>query len=162
MIREVIQTIPYTLPSDTDKFIVTVTLTENEVYYGHSYYATADKTPGDIFDAYLDGKDIYAKVGDQYIPFIGGNIGDVVFTIGVKTDGVLTEIRLTGSDDPDNDVWTFTATRSAVDSDETGDYMELENRPKIEGVTLEGDKTFPELNLDVLSNIEIERILSSE
>lgn len=35
-------------------------------------------------------------------------------------------------------------------------YMDLEDKPSIEGVTLEGNKTFAELNLDVLSNAEIE------
>lgn len=40
------------------------------------------------------------------------------------------------------------------------DYEDLINKPKIEGVTLIGDKTFPELNLDVLSNLELEALLT--
>lgn len=51
-----------------------------------------------------------------------------------------------------------------VASDETqqiiDDYNLLKNRPKIQGVTLEGNKTFPELELDTLSNLEIEAILN--
>lgn len=42
----------------------------------------------------------------------------------------------------------------------TIDYNTLINKPKIEGVTLIGDKTFPELNLDVLSNLELEALLT--
>lgn len=42
----------------------------------------------------------------------------------------------------------------------TSNYVELENLPKVEGHTLIGDKTFPDLGLGVLSNIEIEALLS--
>ena len=41
----------------------------------------------------------------------------------------------------------------------TYDYNELINKPSIEGVTLEGDKTFPQLKLDALTNLEIYMIL---
>lgn len=44
--------------------------------------------------------------------------------------------------------------------DGTYNYNELQNRPSIEGVTLEGDKLFPELNLNYLSNWEIENLLN--
>lgn len=37
-------------------------------------------------------------------------------------------------------------------------YNDLTDKPSIEGVTLSGNKTFPQLNLDVLSNTEIEDI----
>lgn len=40
------------------------------------------------------------------------------------------------------------------------DYNGLRNKPKIEGVTLEGDKTYEELNMNRLTNIEIENILN--
>jgi hypothetical protein len=40
------------------------------------------------------------------------------------------------------------------------DYELLDNKPQIEGVTLVGNKTFPELNLDVISNTELEEIFS--
>jgi hypothetical protein len=39
------------------------------------------------------------------------------------------------------------------------DYNHLRNKPKIEGVTLEGDKTYEELNMNRLTNIELENIL---
>ena len=39
------------------------------------------------------------------------------------------------------------------------DYNVLSNRPKIEGVLLEGDKTFEELNLQSLTNQELEAML---
>lgn len=36
------------------------------------------------------------------------------------------------------------------------DYNQLSNKPQIEGVTLEGNKTFPNLNLDVISIDDID------
>lgn len=41
----------------------------------------------------------------------------------------------------------------------SSDYNVLSNRPKIEGVLLEGDKTFEELNLQSLTNQELEAML---
>lgn len=40
------------------------------------------------------------------------------------------------------------------------DYNDLRNKPSIEGVTLEGDKTFEELNLQSLTNSELENMLT--
>lgn len=40
-----------------------------------------------------------------------------------------------------------------------GDYEKLSNKPSIEGVTLEKNKTFKQLGLDTLSVQEIEKIL---
>lgn len=42
----------------------------------------------------------------------------------------------------------------------TKDYNELYNKPKIEGVTLEGNKTFEELTLIGLTNIEIYNLIN--
>lgn len=39
------------------------------------------------------------------------------------------------------------------------DYEDLDNLPKIEGVTLEGNKTFPQLNLNTTTIQDIEKIL---
>jgi hypothetical protein len=36
------------------------------------------------------------------------------------------------------------------------DYNKLTNKPKIEGITLEGNKEYEELNLEHISNQEIE------
>lgn len=36
------------------------------------------------------------------------------------------------------------------------DYAQLTNKPQIESVTLEGNKTFPDLNLDTISNEDID------
>lgn len=41
----------------------------------------------------------------------------------------------------------------------TTDYERLRNLPSIEGVTLIGDKTFPQLNMSKLTNTEIEALL---
>lgn len=40
------------------------------------------------------------------------------------------------------------------------DYNQLTNRPQIEGVTLEGDKTYSELNLDPISGEIITNIFN--
>ena len=51
--------------------------------------------------------------------------------------------------------WNFgEATSSAISS-----YFDLENKPSIEGIILEGDKTFEELNLQGITNSELENIL---
>lgn len=42
----------------------------------------------------------------------------------------------------------------------TTNYNDLTNKPKIEGVTLVGNKTFAELNLPSLTNLEIESLLT--
>ena len=41
----------------------------------------------------------------------------------------------------------------------TTDYERLRNLPSIEGVTLIGDMTFPQLNMSKLTNSEIEALL---
>lgn len=41
-----------------------------------------------------------------------------------------------------------------------GDYEELENLPQIEGVTLIGNKTFPQLHLSALTNMELDNLLT--
>lgn len=43
----------------------------------------------------------------------------------------------------------------------TSDYNDLTNKPQIEGVTLSGNKTFPNLNLNVLTNTEIQDIFDN-
>ncbi len=40
------------------------------------------------------------------------------------------------------------------------DYNELRNKPKIETVTLEGNKTFEDLGLSRLTNTELENMLT--
>lgn len=39
-------------------------------------------------------------------------------------------------------------------------YEDLSNKPRIEGVTLEGDKSFADLTLISLTNAEIEQLLT--
>lgn len=41
----------------------------------------------------------------------------------------------------------------------TSDYNKLSNRPSINGIVLEGNKTNEELLIDAISNEEIERLL---
>lgn len=40
------------------------------------------------------------------------------------------------------------------------DYEELQNLPQIEGVTLIGNKTFTQLHMSQLSNLELENLLT--
>lgn len=40
-------------------------------------------------------------------------------------------------------------------------YLSLSNKPRIEGIILQGDKTFEELNLQGLTNQEIEEMLTA-
>lgn len=44
----------------------------------------------------------------------------------------------------------------------TYNYNDLYNKPQIEGVTLEGNKTFPQLKLQAMTNLEIYMILREE
>lgn len=41
------------------------------------------------------------------------------------------------------------------------DYLSLENKPQINGVTLQGNKTDKELNIDSIPNEEIESLFKS-
>lgn len=49
---------------------------------------------------------------------------------------------------------------SKYESVKTISYLELTNKPKIEGVTLSGDKTYKELNLDTVSDDEVDNMFS--
>lgn len=49
---------------------------------------------------------------------------------------------------------------SAVQITPVRDYEVLENKPQIEGVTLIGDKSFEDLNLNHITNSEIEDLFS--
>lgn len=44
--------------------------------------------------------------------------------------------------------------------DGSNDYNKLTNKPKIEGVELVGDLTFPQLNLTRITNSELEELLN--
>ena len=62
-------------------------------------------------------------------------------------------IRLTWVED--NDAWSLDTTAS----DSVTSYDELLNKPMIESVTLEGNKSFEQLGLQTMSNTDIEAIL---
>lgn len=42
----------------------------------------------------------------------------------------------------------------------TKDYNDLYNKPQIEGVPLQGNKTYEELNMHRITNMELENILN--
>lgn len=160
MIRETVQAIPYTLPTGTDQVIVNVTLTGQTIYYGETYRGSADKTAAQIYAAYQAGKDVYALVNEQYIPFVKGNSGHGQFTIIRETSSKYYEIGLLVMEDQDGDIWTYEAKQSAIENESGSlDYTDLANKPKIEGVTLEGDQSFSQLNLSKLTNSELENML---
>lgn len=54
----------------------------------------------------------------------------------------------------------FAANMGNVTRVTTGNYNELTNKPRIEGVELVGNKTFPELGMDKLTNAELENLLN--
>ena len=62
-------------------------------------------------------------------------------------------IRLTWVEE--NDAWSLDTTAS----DSVTSYDELLNKPMIESVTLEGNKSFEQLGLQTMTNLEIEAIL---
>lgn len=53
----------------------------------------------------------------------------------------------------------FTADFGTVTKVSTDDYNNLINKPSIEGVTLQGDKTFSQLGLDEITPQDIDTIL---
>lgn len=61
-----------------------------------------------------------------------------------------------GLDSSDNAMFNVEST-TVVSVD---DYNRLYNKPSIEGVELVGDKSFEELNLQTLTNTELENILT--
>ena len=62
-------------------------------------------------------------------------------------------IRLTWVEE--NDAWSLDTTAS----DSVTSYDDLLNKPMIESVTLEGNKSFEQLGLQTMTNLEIEAIL---
>ena len=44
----------------------------------------------------------------------------------------------------------------------TSDYELLENKPQIEGIELLGNKTFEELQMQALTNLELENLINSQ
>lgn len=61
----------------------------------------------------------------------------------------------------DMDIYSDSIIDMEVDREGTGtnDYNALVNKPKIEGVTLKGDKTFKQLGLESMTEQDIDNIL---
>lgn len=64
----------------------------------------------------------------------------------------LTDVTVNGNSVVTNGV-------AEISIEDAADYERLQNLPSIEGVTLIGDKTFPQLNMSKLTNSEIEALL---
>ena len=122
MIKEIIPNIDYSLPTGTDLFIVTITLSGSTHYYNEVYTATADKTVAQIMTAYEAGKDIYAAILDSYIPFSVGNSGRAEFRHYRIEEDRLIRFALDGLADVDSNYeeWIFRASRGTCDSDDIG------------------------------------------
>lgn len=116
MIKSVIPSIDYSLPTGTDTFIVTITLTAQTLYFNEIYTATADKTVAAIWAAYEAGKDVYASILGSYLPFVVGNDGRAEFEHIQHDNDVAVRFGLQGVADPDvnSDEWTFRTTRSSL------------------------------------------------
>ena len=117
MIKSVIPSIDYTLPTGTDTFIVTITLTSQTLYYNEIYTATADKTVAAINTAYEAGKDVYASILGSYLPLVISNGGRVEFEHIQHDNDVAVRFGLEGVADPDvssSNEWTFRTTRSSL------------------------------------------------
>ena len=116
MIKSVIPNIEFSLPTGTDTFIVTVTLTAQTLYFNEIYTATADKTVAAIYAAYEAGKDVYASILGSYLPLVIGNGGRVEFEHIQHDADVAVRFGLQGVSDPDvsSDEWTFRTTRSSL------------------------------------------------
>ena len=143
------------------------------------FYGVAVVEDGDIY-VVLDGTNIRTPVtstvevstGDRVIVLmkrhsatITGNITDpvssnvtahAISTIGDK-DPELEDILLAFSGDSKYAL-PIEALRDLIEG--TPDYNNLINKPQIEGVTLSGDKSYEDLNLESLSNLELESLLT--
>lgn len=101
-------------------------------------------------------------VGGQVVGMRGlqGEKGDT----GATGNGIASVTYVSSSGLVDTYKITFTnGTETTFDvtngEDGTDNYESLVNKPQIEGVTLIGNKSFSELSLNALTNIEIEEIL---
>ena len=117
MQKEVIPSISYTLPTGTDTFIVTITISDNPLYFNEIYTATADKSVADIYAAYEAGKDVYASILGAYMPFVVGNSGRAEFTHYQHDNDIAVMFGLYGLADVDLNAeeWTFRVTRSSFE-----------------------------------------------
>ncbi len=59
-----------------------------------------------------------------------------------------------------NVVFATNGKKSAGDGTGTDDYEQLDNKPSINGIVLQGNKTFDNLGVVPLSNMEILQILN--
>lgn len=59
-----------------------------------------------------------------------------------------------------NDITANAQTINRIDVNNVSNYDLLNNKPQINSVTLQGDKSFEDLGLEGISNIELENILT--
>lgn len=85
-------------------------------------------------------------------------LSNLLTTVTVSASSIASETATAKVDASLQDVWSVIGDLESQIGD-FGNYDTLENRPMIEGVTLEGDKTFDELNLVGITNSEIESII---
>ena len=104
----------------------------------------------------------YDCILDKYTEIEFGNfrpkLSNLLTTVTVSASSIASETATAKVDASLQDVWDVIGDLESQIGD-FGNYDTLENRPMIEGVTLEGDKTFDELNLVGITNSEIESII---
>ena len=88
------------------------------------------------------------------IPIDGGEVTSTIIDGGVDVNIVRDGDAVLSRTLDGEGSWAYIAGGGG-----TNDYNNLYNKPKIEGVTLVGDKTYEELNLQRLTNSELEEIL---
>lgn len=80
-----------------------------------------------------------------------------------EIEAVLTTTEATLSGEVSENTYELTADLqpgTGTGGEGTNDYTQLINKPKIEGITLVGNKLFPDLNLNTITNSELENILT--
>ncbi len=77
-------------------------------------------------------------------------------TVGAQLSGnnITANAQLSGN------VTASATMANRIEVNNVSDYNLLNNRPQINSVTLEGDKSFDDLGLEGISNLELENILT--
>ena len=79
---------------------------------------------------------------------------DIPVSVDVYTDELVVDIDISDGAMIDIDV------DPGIIAYTSNNYNDLDNKPKINGVTLTGDKSFPDLDLHTISTMELLNILT--
>lgn len=105
----------------------------------------------------MNNENFHLQIGDEDENF-DLSVDDRVENFNLTPDENVESFGLSPNDEDEE----FTVEFGEVINDGgTYDYNELDNKPQINGNTLEGDKTFEDLGAESLTNIDIENIINS-